>query len=61
MKTQYLSFEALAVILGLPRSYLRTLVNQGEIPFLDVNGRKMFSERQVRECLEHKAKLFVKK
>ena len=51
MKMQYLSLEALSATLGLPHQYLRNLAAEGHIPFLDVNGRKRFSEREVREAL----------
>ena len=51
MKTQYLSLERLAAVLNLPKSYLRKLAKQKQIPFLDVSGRMRFQEKDVREAL----------
>ena len=55
MIIQYLTLEALATILALPRTYLRDLANQGQIPYLDVNGRKRFIESEVRGVLAKRA------
>jgi len=51
MKTQYLSLEALAAVLGLPQNYLRQLAKQKRIPSLKVGGRMRFQESEVREAL----------
>lgn len=51
MVNEYISLEALAAILGLPKMYLRRLANQGLIPYLDVGGRKRFIEGEVRKVL----------
>ena len=56
MKSQYLSLEALAATLGLPQGYLRNLASEGQIPFLDVNGRKRFYEEDVRDALKKMTK-----
>lgn len=53
--SEYLPLDALAVTLGLPRTYLRRLAREGEIPVLDVNGRQRFDESQVREALRRLA------
>ena len=51
MVTEYLSLEALAVSLNLPKHYLKGLAQSGVIPCLDVNGRLRFSEPDVRDAL----------
>ena len=51
MLSEYLSLNALAMVLGLPRTYLRDLAEARRIPYLDVNGRKRFDEEQVRQAL----------
>ena len=51
MEESYLSLEALAAIIALPQKYLRDLAQRGQIPFLDVNGRKRFCESHVRYAL----------
>ena len=55
MTTAYTSLDGLATALGLPRTYLRELADEGQIPFLDVRGRRRFSEPQVREALRQRA------
>ncbi|MFB0556093.1 MAG: hypothetical protein ACETWQ_22550 [Phycisphaerae bacterium] len=57
MKNQYLSLEALAISLGLPKTYLRKLAKQKRIPFLDVSGRKRFQPEDVMDALSKMAKL----
>lgn len=49
--TEYVSLDALAAMLNLPRPYLRHLAQEGRVPSLNVNGRLRFDERQVREAL----------
>lgn len=51
MSTQYLSLEALAAELYLPKTFLRRLVDKDEIPYLDVGGRKRFNADSVHEAL----------
>ena len=48
---EYVSLEALAAALGLPRAYLRRLADDGHIPSLNVNGRLRFDESSVRTAL----------
>lgn len=55
MKTQYLSLEVLASVLGLPKSYLRQLTKQKQIPSLKVGGRMRFQESDVRDALSKMA------
>ncbi|HUU16683.1 MAG TPA: hypothetical protein VMW72_06005 [Sedimentisphaerales bacterium] len=54
-KRQFVSLEALAVELHLPKSYLRALVNKKLIPYLDVNGRLRFDPVLVVEALTNLA------
>jgi len=56
MTKQYLSLEALAATLGLPQKYIKNLAQQGQIPFLNVNGRKRFCEPEVRDALSELSK-----
>ena len=49
--SEYISLDALAVTLGLPKTYLRELTLSRRIPFLDVKGRWRFDEGQVRAAL----------
>jgi len=49
--SEYMSLEALAAGLHLPKRFLRRLASQRLIPALDVNGRLRFDEVQVREAL----------
>jgi len=52
IKIKFISFNALATQLCLPKSYLRQLVHAKEIPFLDLgNGRKRFCIEDVQEAL----------
>ena len=48
---EYISLDALAASLGLPRTYLRRLATEGTIPVLQVSGRLRFDEKAVREAL----------
>ena len=52
---EYISADVLAIRLGLPRTYLRELIADRQIPFLDVNGRLRFDEGAVREVLRRLA------
>ena len=40
-KYSYISLDALAAELYLPKTFLRNLANKGDIPKLDVNGTKV--------------------
>jgi excisionase family DNA binding protein len=51
----YLSLDALASALGLPRRYLREQAERGTIPSLKVGGRLRFEETAVREALRKAA------
>lgn len=52
MNEQYLTLDALAARLGLPKDYLRNLVEKKQIPCLDVNGRLRFNEHNVRDAFD---------
>ena len=54
-RISYISLEALSATLGLPKAYLKNLADSGEIPCLDVNGRRRFNRQAVRETLDSKA------
>lgn len=54
----FISLSALAMRVGLPRSYLKTLVDKRAIPSLDVNGHRRFNAEAVDIAL---AKLAVRK
>ena len=49
--TAFITLDALAVELGLPRRYLRELVEAGRIPFLLSGQRRFFDAATVREAL----------
>lgn len=51
-KYTYVSLEALAVELGLPKLYLKQLAVKGSIPFLNVNGRLRFNPVAVQQALD---------
>ena len=55
MDAQYISLDALATRLGLPRAYLRDQARRGRIPHLQVGGRLRFEESVVREALRRQA------
>lgn len=55
MNNEYIPFDVLAARLGLPKSYLRRLTDEGVLPHLDVNGRLRFVESAVRETLREQA------
>ena len=55
MDTQYISLDALACRLGLPRRFLREQARRGVIPCLRIGGRMRFEESTVREALHRKA------
>jgi len=48
---EYISLDVLAIRLGLPRPYLKRLMEQGRIPHLVVGPWRRFDEAQVREAL----------
>ena len=47
----YLPLDVLATTLGLPRNYLKKLSQAGQVPFLDVGGRRRYDPIQVNEAL----------
>ena len=51
MKKTYVSLDALAGLLGLPRQYLRELAERQLIPYLAVAGRMRFQESDVLTAL----------
>ena len=51
-KYTYVSLEALAVELGLPKVYLKQLAVKGSIPCLNVNGRLRFNPVAVQQALD---------
>lgn len=51
MQFTYVSLEALAAILGLPKPYLKQLMVKGAIPYLNVNGRSRFNPATVQQAL----------
>ncbi len=55
MDTQYISLDALAGRLGLPRRFLREQARRGVIPCLRIGGRMRFEESAVRDALRRKA------
>lgn len=54
-KCTYLSLEALAVEIGLPKLYLKQLAVKGSIPCLNVNGRLRFDAVSVSKALNELA------
>jgi hypothetical protein len=52
-KYTYVSLDALAVELCLPKTYLKSLANKGDIPKLDVNGRLRFNPEAVQKALDN--------
>jgi excisionase family DNA binding protein len=56
MITDYISLECLALQLALPKAYLRRLVDNGKLPYIDIgNGRLRFQEQAVRQALDRLA------
>jgi len=52
MITDYMTLECLALNLSLPKAYLRRLLREGKLPYIDTgNGRKRFNEVEIREAL----------
>ena len=51
MNKAYVSLDALAVALGLPRRYLRELAQRQLIPHLSIGGRMRFQESDVLTAL----------
>jgi len=47
----YLPLEPMASRIGVPKSYLRQLAERRQVPFLDVNGRKLFYPPAVVDAL----------
>lgn len=48
---EYISLDRIAVRFNLPKTFLAGLVDEGTIPYLDVNGKKRFIEQRVRDVL----------
>jgi excisionase family DNA binding protein len=55
MDARYISLEALAGRLGLPRRFLREQARRGVIPCLRIGGRMRFEESAVRDALRRRA------
>jgi len=53
--TQFISLDALANRIGLPKTFLKELADKRLIPSLDVNGRRRFNPLQVQEVLDRLA------
>jgi len=53
--TPYISLDALAVALGLPRRFLRQEAERHAIPCLRIGGRLRFEETAVRAALRKQA------
>lgn len=51
-KYKYVSLEALAAELCLPKAYLKQLAVKYSIPALDVNGRLRFNSIAVKKALD---------
>lgn len=51
-KYKYVSLEALAAELCLPKEYLKNLASRGDIPNLDVNGKMRFNLQAVQQALD---------
>lgn len=51
-KVIYVPLEPLALSLGLPKRFLRELVDDNAIPSLNVNGRLRFNPIKVQEALD---------
>ncbi len=54
-KYTYVSLEALAIELGLPKVYLKRLAVKGSIPCLNVNGRLRFNPAAIQQALDRLA------
>ncbi|MBN2512718.1 MAG: excisionase family DNA-binding protein [Sedimentisphaerales bacterium] len=54
-KTTYISLEALAARLQLPKAYLRRLAAENQIPHLIVGGRYRFNPIAVQAALDRLA------
>ena len=52
----FLSLDALAGRLGLPRKWLADEVRAGRIPYLEAGGRRVFDTEQVRGALLKRAR-----
>ena len=55
VKNELLYFDSLDGVarrLLLPKSYLQRLVADGQIPYLDVNGRKKYNPIAVKQALD---------
>ena len=55
LQNTYVSLEAVAAELGLPKSYLKQLAANKSIPYLNVNGRLRFDGPAVRQALHQLA------
>ncbi len=51
----YITLDSLVTRLNLPKKFLKDLVKEGDIPYLEVNGRLRFSEPEVRGALAYLA------
>jgi excisionase family DNA binding protein len=58
--TTYMSLDALAARLGLPRGFLRDQARRGTIPHLLAGGRLRFEESAVREALRQQSAKMVR-
>ncbi len=54
---KYLPLDALAETLGLPRAWLRREANAGRLPFLQLEGRRMFDPVAVRLALAERSRV----
>ncbi len=59
-ESQYVPLDALAVILGLPRTFLRREAERGAIPFVQAGAFRRFDPEQVREHLRRRAERQVR-
>jgi excisionase family DNA binding protein len=53
----YISLDALAAALALPRRFLRQEVERGAIPCLRIGGWLRFEEAEVRKALRKAARM----
>jgi hypothetical protein len=47
----FVSLDVLSLSLGLPRAYLRRLTINGQLPYLDVSGRRRYKVADVESAL----------
>jgi len=48
----FISLDHLAARCGLPKTYLKELAESGDIPCLNVNGRRRFNPVRVQQALD---------